>query len=126
MPFLSYFNFLTITPLLLQARPLLHQALETKDFGDLVDPRLEKNFVVEEMFRMIEAAAACVRHLASKRPKMSQIVRALDSLEDSNNGMKPGQSGKFDSREYSAQIRMFQRMAFGSQDNTSEFSNTSQ
>ncbi|KAL3812539.1 hypothetical protein ACJIZ3_013807 [Penstemon smallii] len=79
------------------ARPLLHQALETEDIGDLVDPRLEKNFVAEEMFRMIEAAAACVRHLASKRPKMSQIVRALDSLEDLNNGMKPGQSGIFDS-----------------------------
>ncbi|KAL3812628.1 hypothetical protein ACJIZ3_013896 [Penstemon smallii] len=126
MPFLSYFNFLTITPLLLQARSLLHQALETEDFGDLVDPRLEKNFVVEEMFRMIEAVAACVCHLASKRPKMSQIVRALDSLEDLNNGMKPGQSGKFDSREHSAQIRMFQIMAFGSQDNSSEFSNTSQ
>ncbi|KAK4477518.1 hypothetical protein RD792_016747 [Penstemon davidsonii] len=55
------------------ARPLLHQALETEDFGDLVDPRLEKNFIAGEMFRMIEAAAACVRHLASKRPKMSQI-----------------------------------------------------
>ncbi|KAL3812630.1 hypothetical protein ACJIZ3_013898 [Penstemon smallii] len=74
------------------------------------------------MFRMIEAFAACVRHLASKRPKMSQIVRALDFLEDLNNGMKPGQSGKFDSRKHSAQIRMFQRMAFGSQDNSSEFS----
>ncbi|KAL3812388.1 hypothetical protein ACJIZ3_013656 [Penstemon smallii] len=110
MPFLSYFNFLTITPILLQARPLLHQALETEDIGDLVDPRLEKNFVAEKMFRMIEAAAACVRHLASKRSKMSQIMRALDSLEDLNNGMKLGQSGIFDSREHSAQIRMFQRM----------------
>ncbi|KAL0430365.1 UNVERIFIED_CONTAM: Proline-rich receptor-like protein kinase PERK8 [Sesamum radiatum] len=111
------------------ARPLLAQALETEVFGDLVDPRLENNFVESETFRMIEAAAACVRHLASKRPKMSQIVRALDSMEESadlNNGMKPGQSGIFDSREHSAQIRMFQRMAFGSQEYNSNFFSHSQ
>nr|GMD42378.1 proline-rich receptor-like protein kinase PERK8 [Ipomoea batatas] len=29
---------------------------------DLVDPRLERNFVAIDMFRMIEVAAACVRH----------------------------------------------------------------
>ncbi|XP_022859841.1 proline-rich receptor-like protein kinase PERK8 [Olea europaea var. sylvestris] len=56
------------------ARPLLTQAIETEDFEEIVDPRLEKNFVASEMFRMIEAAAACVRHLASKRPRMSQVV----------------------------------------------------
>jgi hypothetical protein len=26
------------------------------------------------MFRMIEAAAACVRHSASKRPRMGQVI----------------------------------------------------
>ncbi|XP_073288873.1 proline-rich receptor-like protein kinase PERK8 [Primulina huaijiensis] len=106
------------------ARPLLTQALETEDFKDLVDPRLGTDFVAGEMFRMIEAAAACVRHLAAKRPRMSQMVRALDSMDelaDLNNGMKPGQSGIYDSREHSAQIRMFQRMVFGSQDLSSDF-----
>lgn len=47
------------------------------------------------------------------------MVRALDSLDEMSdlaNGVKPGQSGVFDSAEQSAQIRMFQRMAFGSQD----------
>lgn len=57
----------------LQARPLLAQALEDEDFEGLVDPRLEKNYVGSEMFRMIEAAAACVRHSATKRPRMSQV-----------------------------------------------------
>ncbi|KZV24993.1 hypothetical protein F511_01963 [Dorcoceras hygrometricum] len=111
------------------ARPLLTQALETEDFENLVDPRLGRNFIAGEMFRMIEAAAACVRHLAAKRPRMSQIVRALDSMEelaDLNNGMKPGQSGIYNSREHSAQIRMFQRMAFGSQDLSSDFYSHSQ
>ncbi|KAK4367669.1 hypothetical protein RND71_011461 [Anisodus tanguticus] len=99
-----------------QSQPL---ALETENFEDIVDPRLEKNFVAIEMFRMCEAAAACVRHSGSKRPKMSQVVRALDSMDelsDLSNGMKHGQSGMFDSREQSAQIRMFQKMAFGSQE----------
>ncbi|KAJ4833260.1 hypothetical protein Tsubulata_005094 [Turnera subulata] len=111
------------------ARPLLTEALEKEDFDALVDLRLEKNYVASEMFRMIEAAAACVRHSAAKRPRMSQVVRALDSLDefsDLSNGMKPGQSEIFNSREHSAQIRMFQRMAFGSQDYSSDFYNYSQ
>lgn len=108
---------------------MLTEALDKEEFGDIVDHRLGDNFVPSEMFRMIEAAAACVRHLASKRPRMSQIARALDSMEemaDLNNGVKPGQSGIFSSREHSAQIRMFQRMAFGSQDYSSEYFNNSQ
>ena len=137
------------------------EALDNEDFDILVDSRLEKNYNRNEMFRMIEAAAACVRHSAIKRPRMSQVicsleletflnacfnfedtkcacidlrvtsqvVRALDSLDefsDLNNGMKPGQSSVFDSAQQSAQIRMFRRMAFGSQDYSSSFLNESQ
>ncbi|CAN0916295.1 Proline-rich receptor-like protein kinase PERK8 [Linum grandiflorum] len=112
------------------ARPLLTEALDNEDFELLSDPRLEKKYVAAEMFRMMEAAAACVRHSAAKRPRMSQVARALDSvneLSDLSNGMKPGQSEIYDSRQQSAQIRMFQRMAFGSQDyNSSEYFNHSQ
>ncbi|XP_057757256.1 proline-rich receptor-like protein kinase PERK8 [Arachis stenosperma] len=111
------------------ARPLLIEALDNEDLKILVDPRLEKNYNRDEMFRMIEAAAACVRHSAIKRPRMSQVVRALDSLDensDLNNGIRPGQSSVFDSAQQSAQIRMFRRMAFGSQDYSSSFFNESQ
>ncbi|KAL1361087.1 hypothetical protein HN51_006458 [Arachis hypogaea] len=111
------------------ARPLLIEALDNEDLEILVDPRLEKNYNRDEMFRMIEAAAACVRHSAIKRPRMSQVVRALDSLDensDLNNGIRPGQSSVFDSAQQSAQIRMFRRMAFGSQDYSSSFFNESQ
>lgn len=59
-----------------QARPLLSHALDKEEFEGLADPRLEKNYVESEMFRMIEAAAACVRHLAAKRPRMGQVVLA--------------------------------------------------
>ncbi|XWS75378.1 hypothetical protein CRYUN_Cryun01aG0081700 [Craigia yunnanensis] len=111
------------------ARPLLAEAIEHQDFEELLDPRLEKNYVDHEMFRMIEAAAACVRHSAAKRPRMSQVVRALDSLDESSdltNGMRLGQSEVFDSAQQSAQIRMFQRLAFGSQDYSSSFFNHTQ
>ncbi|XP_028778050.1 proline-rich receptor-like protein kinase PERK8 [Neltuma alba] len=110
------------------ARPLLNEVLDNEDFDMLVDPRLEKNYNKNEMFRMIEAAAACVRHSAAKRPRMSQVVRALDlmdELADLNNGMKPGQSSVFDSAEQNEQIRMFRRLAFGSQDYSSSYFNDS-
>lgn len=52
------------------------------------------------------------------------MVRALESMDefsDLNNGMKPGQSEVFDPSQQSVQIRMFQRMAFGSQEYSTEF-----
>ncbi|ONK68335.1 uncharacterized protein A4U43_C05F10350 [Asparagus officinalis] len=106
------------------ARPLLSHALETGDFNELPDPRLENNYNEREMFRMIETAAACVRHSASMRPRMGLVVRALDLADiDLSNGMRPGQSELFSAQ--SAEIRLFQRMAFGSQDYSSDFSNFS-
>lgn len=105
------------------ARPLLSHALETQDFKVLVDPKLGTNYVAEEMFRMIEAAAACVRHSATKRPRMVQIVRAFESMEteDLSNGMRVGESEIFNSAQQSAEIRLFNRMAFGSQNYSTDF-----
>ncbi|THG21088.1 proline-rich receptor-like protein kinase PERK9 [Camellia sinensis] len=105
------------------ARPLLSQALDTEEFEGLADPRLDKNYVDNEMFRMIEAAAACVRHSAAKRPRMGQVVRAFDSMaiSDLTNGMRVGESEVFNSAEQSEEIRLFQRMAFGSQDHSTYF-----
>ncbi|KAF7822212.1 proline-rich receptor-like protein kinase PERK8 [Senna tora] len=111
------------------ARPLLSLALENEDYEILTDPRLEQKYDRNEMFRMMEAAAACVRHSSAKRPRMSQVVRALDSLDefaDLSNGMKPGESRMMDPSVPSAQIRMFRKMAFGSQDLSSSFFNESQ
>ncbi|KAI4357898.1 hypothetical protein L6164_001815 [Bauhinia variegata] len=110
------------------ARPLLRHALENEEFDNLTDPRLEKNYVDSEMLRMIEVAAACVRHSSAKRPTMGQVVRAFESLvaSDLTNGIRPGQSEVFDSALQSAEIGWFRRMAFGNQDfSTDYFSNTS-
>ncbi|XP_044490395.1 proline-rich receptor-like protein kinase PERK9 [Mangifera indica] len=105
------------------ARPLLSHALENEEFDGLADPKLGKDYVESEMFRMIEAAAACVRHLASKRPRMGQVVRAFDGLatSDLNNGMRVGESEVFNSAQQSEEIRWFQRMAFGSQSYSTDF-----
>ncbi|KAJ0256246.1 Proline-rich receptor-like protein kinase PERK9 [Hirschfeldia incana] len=105
------------------ARPLISHALETEEFDSLQDPKLGGNYVGSEMFRMIEAAGACVRHSAAKRPRMGQVVRALESLsaEDLTNGMRLGESEVFDSAQQSAEIRLFRRMAFGSQNYSTDF-----
>jgi hypothetical protein len=129
--------------------------LENQEFDGLVDPRLDGNFDDIEMFRVIEAAAACIRHSAARRPKMGQVsylhcskpdkqkslslhllfttkpssslgfqvVRVLDTLTDIDlsNGVQPGKSQMFNVAN-TADIRQFQRMAFGSQDFSSEYS----
>ncbi|KEH16411.1 putative protein kinase RLK-Pelle-PERK-1 family [Medicago truncatula] len=109
------------------ARPLLSDALETGEFESLIDPKLGKNYIDSEMFCMIEVAAACVRHSASKRPRMGQVVRAFESLatSDLTNGMRVGESQAFDSAQQSEEIRLFRRMAFGSQNYSSEYFNHS-
>ncbi|KAL2559087.1 Proline-rich receptor-like protein kinase PERK9 [Forsythia ovata] len=107
------------------SRPLLSHALETQEFEGLADPRLERNYVIGEMFRLIEVAAACIRHSSAKRPKMGQVVRAFDSMatSDLTNGMKVGESEIFNSAQQSEEIRLFQRMAFGSQNYSTDFFN---
>ncbi|KAG4938838.1 hypothetical protein AAZX31_16G089700 [Glycine max] len=100
------------------ARPLLTDALDSEEFESLTDPKLGKNYVESEMICMLEVAAACVRYSSAKRPRMGQVVRALDSLAtcDLSNGMRIG-----DSALQSAEIRLFRRMAFGIQDYNSDF-----
>lgn len=108
-------------------RPLLVHALEVGNCEELVDPRLENNFVKTEMLRMIEVATACVRHSAPKRPRMVQVLRALDSegdLSDLSNGVKFGHSVVYDSSQYSMDIQKFRQMAFGSEESITDYSNS--
>lgn len=67
-------NVLSPDKFLFQARPLLSHALDTEEFEGLADPRLERNYVDSELFRLIEVAAACIRHSSAKRPKMGQVT----------------------------------------------------
>nr|XP_027101551.1 putative proline-rich receptor-like protein kinase PERK6 [Coffea arabica]XP_027108656.1 putative proline-rich receptor-like protein kinase PERK6 [Coffea arabica] len=82
------------------ARPILGKVIDGGSFEELVDPNLGDKYDPSEMMRMVACGAACIRHSARRRPKMSQIVRALEgdvSLEDLNEGVKPGHSALFGS-----------------------------
>ncbi|XP_031473071.1 proline-rich receptor-like protein kinase PERK1 [Nymphaea colorata] len=108
------------------ARPLLTRALEDGNYDALVDPKLQNDYNHNEMARMVACAAAAVRHSARRRPRMSQIVRALEggvSLEDLNEGVRPGHStvysygsSEYDSSQYNEDMKNFRRMALGSQE----------
>ncbi|KAJ1262174.1 hypothetical protein BS78_09G087600 [Paspalum vaginatum] len=115
------------------ARPLLMRALEDGEYDALVDPRLGKDFNPNEMARMIACAAACVRHSARRRPRMSQVVRALEgdvSLEDLNEGVRPGHSrffgsyssSDYDSGQYNEDMQKFRKMAFNNNYTSSQYS----
>lgn len=62
-----------------QARPLFVQALEKGNSDGLVDVRLQNEYNSSEMACMVACAAACVRHSARRRPRMSQV--SLQSSE---------------------------------------------
>jgi serine/threonine protein kinase len=56
------------------ARPLLNRASEEGDFEGLADSKMGNEYDREEMARMVACAAACVRHSARRRPRMSQVT----------------------------------------------------
>ncbi|CAN1331123.1 Proline-rich receptor-like protein kinase PERK1 [Linum perenne] len=101
------------------ARPVLSRALEDGNYDALVDQKLQDNYDHNEMGRMVACAAACVRHSARRRPRMSQVVRALEgdvSLADLNEGIKPGHSSDYDTNQYNEDMKKFRKMALGSQE----------
>lgn len=117
------------------ARPLLMRALEEDHLDSLIDPRLQNEFDPNEMTRMVACAAACTRHSAKRRPKMSQVVRALEgdvSLADLNEGIRPGhstiysshESSDYDTQQYKEDMIKFRKMALGTQEyaGSSEYS----
>lgn len=115
------------------ARPLLGRALENRNYDGIVDPLLENEYNHDEMARMVACAAAGIRHSAKKRPKMIQIVRALEgdsSLDDLIDGPKPIQnsissnegsteSGSYDTGAYNADIMKFRKMVMANEAVTS-------
>ncbi|CAI9298473.1 unnamed protein product [Lactuca saligna] len=107
------------------ARPLLTRALEDGNFDSIVDQRLPKDYNHSEMARMVSCAAVCVRHSARRRPKMSQVVRALEgdvSLSDLDEGIRPGHSSvyngssDYDTAQYNEDMVKFRKMALGTQE----------
>ncbi|KAL3631895.1 Proline-rich receptor-like protein kinase perk1 [Castilleja foliolosa] len=120
------------------ARPLLTQALEDNNFDSVADPKLQKDYNSIEMTRMVTCASVCVRHLARRRPRMSQIILALKGnlpLEELKEGIQHGHSGVYDSygssdydasydtAHYKEDLIKFRKMALQSMEhNTIEYS----
>ncbi|KAJ4950291.1 hypothetical protein NE237_027123 [Protea cynaroides] len=105
------------------ARPLLARALEDGNYSTLVDPRLQKDYKSTEMACMVACAAACVRHAARQRPRMSQIVRALEgdlSLSNLNEGISTlygsYASSDYDTIQFNEDMKKFPKMTFNSQE----------
>ncbi|KAF5788476.1 putative protein kinase RLK-Pelle-PERK-1 family [Helianthus annuus] len=107
------------------ARPMLRRAMDDGNFDSIVDPRLRKEYNHDEMARMISCAAACIRHSARRRPRMSQVVRALEgdvSLSDLNEGIRPGSSfgshgsSDYDAGQYNEDMVKFRKMALSTQE----------
>ncbi|KAL8553199.1 hypothetical protein ACS0TY_001735 [Phlomoides rotata] len=115
------------------ARPILSKVAEGGSYAELVDPRLGDNYDPQEMLRMVSCAAACVRQSARRRPKMSQIVRALEgdvSLDDLHEGVRQNSvMGSGSSSEYDMyrKPRVTSNPDFNSSDYglTNEFSQSS-
>lgn len=138
-PPISNFGSATCTSLVNWARPLLAQAIGDGNFDTLTDPELQNNYNVDEMASMVACAAACVRLSAWRRPRMSQVVRALEgdlSVSELDDGMRPGQSSMhfpYESLDFNARTYMedLKRMAMtnnnGNTTTTSRYSdNTSE
>ncbi|CAN6700926.1 unnamed protein product [Malus baccata var. baccata] len=117
------------------ARPLLAQALETGNFDALVDVRLQNDYNTSEMALMLSCAAACVRHSARRRPRMSQVVRALEgnlSADELNEGIIPGQStvfsygsSEYNASEYKEDLNKFRKLALALESQEQETSENS-
>ncbi|KAF2305900.1 hypothetical protein GH714_008778 [Hevea brasiliensis] len=133
------------------ARPLCASAVDSRNFVELADPRLEGNYDPAEMARMwisiyleindlnltvpsllrifVTSAKFEKVILANKYVQMKQIVRALEgdvSLEQLNEGVKPGQStlfssssSEYDNSSYSADMKKFRKVVM--ENNSQEY-----
>ncbi|WCJ33874.1 Protein kinase superfamily protein [Euphorbia peplus] len=123
------------------ARPLCSSAVESGNFRELVDPLLEGNFDSAELARMVASAGASIRHSARRRPKMSQIVRALEgdaTLDQLDEGVKPGHNLTFSTTSgssdyensnstYTADMKKFRKVVMDSTEYpSSEYGHTSE
>ncbi|KAI9107810.1 hypothetical protein K1719_021146 [Acacia pycnantha] len=93
------------------ARHLFSDALDSRHFEGIADERLENDYDVEEMFRMISCAANCVRHSAINRPPMTQVVKALEGEILLENDMTVESLAR---RQLSEDMNKMRKMAMGS------------
>jgi hypothetical protein len=96
--------------LLLQARPLISQVAEGGSLQALMDPRLGSDYDPSIMMRMVECAAAAVRHSAQQRPSMVQVrsvtTRSNTGVLQKSDRMLPRRSSNTCKGKHERMIRM--------------------
>jgi len=118
----------------MQARQALPRALADGNYDEIVDPRLRGDYDPTEAARLVASAAASVRHAGRRRPKMSQIVMALQGampLEELNDadgsGSGSGSAGSLGSdyggsgSSYTAQMERIRRAALPSPEYSADY-----
>ncbi|GJN24470.1 hypothetical protein PR202_gb12210 [Eleusine coracana subsp. coracana] len=115
------------------ARVALSRALADGNYDPLIDPRLDGDYDQTEAARVVACAAASIRHAGRQRPKMSQIVKALQGgmpLEELNNsgGVRQHNANKlssgsseYGSGSYTAQMERIRRAALPSPEYSAEY-----
>ncbi|XP_030534756.1 probable serine/threonine-protein kinase PIX13 isoform X2 [Rhodamnia argentea] len=63
------------------ARPLLSSKRQLKT---IMDSRLENNYCIDSAYQIARLALKCVRRTPNKRPSMTEVVEALESIEAAN------------------------------------------
>ena len=104
------------------------QALNTGKYHGLVDPRLEKDFDISEIKRMVLCADARVQHSAKHRPKMSQVQsdwkhgfwkkkkqKLCVFLWRDITSYSLDESSGYSSTKYKEDVKKFKRWVLGSQ-----------
>ena len=107
------------------------------DYDGLVDERLDGDYDQTEAARVVAcAAAACIRHAARRRPKMSQVVKALQGdvpLETLNDAVRgatlssvssmpgPEYGGSGSSSTYTVQMERIRKVALPSPEYSAEY-----
>ncbi|XP_042389452.1 inactive protein kinase SELMODRAFT_444075-like isoform X1 [Zingiber officinale] len=88
------------------ARPLLAVC----EMDELIDPRLGKQYCEHEVHSMLHAASLCIRYDPRARPRMSQVLRILESdmVMEPNYASSPGY-GNGNSRARMQSVRPWQK-----------------
>ncbi|KAL4564258.1 hypothetical protein LXL04_028316 [Taraxacum kok-saghyz] len=66
--------------LVLWAKPLM----DSKDIHGLVDPSLEGEYELDEVYRLVLASSYCVQQSSDSRPSMTEVLEVLRYGDDSN------------------------------------------
>lgn len=66
-----------IVVLCLQARPLLR---DRKNIYQMVDPELQGHYPSKQLYKAFATALICVQEQPSTRPRVSEVVKALDHI----------------------------------------------